>query len=100
MELKKPINVIRIVLLASGTLFLVFSYLFFINTLPIEGFEMCGSACEYWWSWIIDFPLQGICHLACVPRNILYRPFFIVGCVLIAIDIVLEIYLLVSKSRK
>ncbi len=100
MNQKKTINIIRIALLASCILPLVLSYLFFINALPMEGFEMCGSMCEYWWSWIINFPPQGICPAVCVPRNQLYQPFFLIGVCVIPIEIVFEIYLLIRKSRK
>lgn len=71
----------------TGFSFLVVSYMCFRYIIP--GFSICGSACEYWWSWIIDFPRQDACVLICIIRNSLYRPFFLVGFIFIIIAVIL-----------
>ena len=96
-SIKTRKNLLRILLICIGGLFLVLSYLFFINVIKIDAFTECGSQCEYWWSWIINIPPQPICILVCVPRNALYKPFFVVGTLLIIIDICLEFFLILRK---
>ncbi len=89
------INLLRIIFLSIGILFLLFSYLCFVNIIP--GFEICGSACEYWWSWIIDFPIQKDCIEICVFRNELYKPFMVIGGISIICEILFEVYNLIKK---
>ena len=90
------INQIRLILIPVGIISLIISFLCFFYVIP--GFEICGSACEYWWSWIIDFPPQGICILMCVARNWLYKPLFLIGVISIGITLVIEIFR-VLKNR-
>ena len=66
-----------VLFLLVGASFLTVSFMCFHYIIP--GFWSCGSACEYWWSWLIDFPRQGGCILMCVSRNTLYKPFFLIG---------------------
>ncbi|MHA1725510.1 MAG: hypothetical protein ACTSXH_11790 [Promethearchaeota archaeon] len=47
-------------------------------------FEICGSPCEYWWSWLINFPPRAYCILVCRPRNSLYKLFFILGLIFLS----------------
>ena len=89
-------NILRLIFLSTGILFLVLSYLCFIYIIP--GFEICGSACEYWWSWIIDFPQQKVCIMICVSRNELYKPFMIIGGISINYEIFLEIFNIIIKE--
>ncbi len=97
MNIESKRNKIRLTLLSSGIACLIFSYLCFINLIQIAPFETCGSACEYWWSWIINFPPQGICILICVPRNSLYKLLFLIGCFLISIEFLMELMLLTKE---
>lgn len=75
-----------------GIVSLVLSYLCFINVIAVLALEICGSYCEYWWSWIIPFPAETYCILICVPRNVLYKPLFIIGAISIGIEVVYEIF--------
>ncbi len=84
------INILRLVFLSLGFLFLLLSYLCFFSIIP--GFEICGSPCEYWWSWFINYPKQQLCAQVCVYRNVLYKPFMIIGGILIIYEILTEIY--------
>jgi hypothetical protein len=92
------VNLLRILLLSTGGLFLILSYLCFLYIIP--GFGICGSACEYWWSWLIDFPPEGICITLCIPRNALYKPFFVIGLISIGLEILLEIVTLRQRRSK
>ena len=89
------INILRIIFLSIGILFLLFSYLCFVYIIP--GFEICGSYCEYWWSWIIDFPKQKYCLMVCVSRNELYKPLMIIGGIIIICEILFEIRNIIRK---
>ena len=70
---------LSIIFICVGTISLVVSYLFFINIFGIPFFNICGSACEWWWSFIIDIPPQGACIEVCIMRNWLYKPLFVIG---------------------
>ncbi len=61
-------------------------------------FEICGSPCEYWWSWVIDYPPRDICILICRPRNGLYKPFFLLGLVFLALALTLRVVF--EKKKK
>jgi len=74
-----------------GIIFLILSFLCFINIIQSPLFYECGSACEYWWTWLWNFPPQPVCILVCIPRNILYKPFFILGLSLILLDLLREL---------
>ena len=89
------INILRIIFLSIGILFLLLSYLCFVYI--IHGFEICGSYCEYWWSWIIDFPKQKYCLMVCVSRNELYKPLMIIGGISIIGEILFEIRNILRK---
>jgi len=91
------INILRIIFLSIGILFLTLSYLCFVYIIP--GFEICGSACEYWWSWIIDFPIQRDCIEICVFRNELYKPLMIFGGISIICEIILELCNIIRKKN-
>ncbi|MFX0020784.1 MAG: hypothetical protein ACFE9S_00540 [Candidatus Hermodarchaeota archaeon] len=93
----KKINTVRIVFLNLGILFLIFSYLCFIYIIP--GFEICGSACEFWWSWIIDLPKYADCIEMCIIRNELYKPFMIIGGISIICEIVFEVLNIMKKKN-
>ncbi|MHA2289037.1 MAG: hypothetical protein ACXABG_09640 [Promethearchaeota archaeon] len=71
----------------AGFSFLTVSFMCFHYVIP--GFWICGSACEYIWSWLIDFPHHGACILMCVSRNLLYIPFFSIGLIFTVLTIVL-----------
>jgi len=88
---KKHKTILRIIFHCTGVIILVISYLCFINMMQNSLFTICGSACEYWWSWIVNLPPQGICIALCVPRNWLYKPLFLIGCCWIIFGILIEI---------
>ena len=85
------LNKIHIILWVLGIITLGLSYLFFLNIFNISIFEICGSPCEYWWSWLINFPTLGPCIVVCQPRNSLYKPFFIIGIILIILGVISEL---------
>jgi len=87
-----------IYLLLVGVGFLIVSFMCFLNIIP--GFWTCGSACEYWWSWLIDFPRQKICVLMCVSRNSLYKPFFLIGLVVVTFTFLVGLYRLYQRIRR
>ena len=87
-----------IYVLLVGVSFLIVSLMCFLYIIP--GFWICGSACEYWWSWLIDFPRQEICILMCVSRNSLYKPFFLIGLVVITFTFLVGTYRLYRKIRR
>jgi len=89
----KPIYVLLV-----GVGFLIVSFMCFLYIIP--GFWICGSACEYWWSWLIDFPRQEICILICVSRNALYKPFFVIGLVVITFTFLVGFYRLYQRIRR
>ncbi|MDX1798572.1 MAG: hypothetical protein R3255_07985 [Candidatus Lokiarchaeia archaeon] len=91
------INILRIIFLNLGILFLVLSYLCFIYIIP--GFEICGSLCEFWWSWIIDFPKYIACFPVCISRNGLYQPFMIFGGISIICELILEVSNIIKKKN-
>lgn len=92
------INKLNAFLIVAGTVSLVFSYLFFINIIGIPIFNICGSACEWWWSWLINFPPQGACIEICIMRNSLYKPFFVIGVILDTIGLILGALEIFRKS--
>lgn len=94
------INKIRITLLSIGFSILIISYLCFQNIIQIPKLEFCGSACDWWWSFVIEFPPRGACIAVCIPRNSLYRPLFILGFIIIGIEILLEIHQVLHKYLK
>ena len=87
-----------IYVLFVGVVFLVVSFMCFLYIIP--GFWNCGSACEYWWSWLIDFPRQMICILMCVSRNSLYKPFFLIGLVIVTFTFLVGLYRLYQRIRR
>ena len=94
---EKTLKILRLALITCGASFLVLSWLCFLYIIP--GFKICGNACEYWWSWIIDFPPQGPCILVCVPRNWLYKPFFVFGALAVVSEIIVEFLRILSERR-
>ena len=96
-EIKRT-SFILILSLVVGISFLIVSFMCFLYIIP--GFWICGSACEYWWSWLIDFPRQEICILICVSRNSLYKPFFLIGLVVITFTFLVGFYRLYQKIRR
>ncbi len=97
---KKDNLIIGISFWATGIIFLILSYLCFINVIQNSNFQICGSACEYWWSWLWNFPPQPPCILICIPRNNLYKPFFIVGLILILFELLREFIILLRIKIK
>ena len=87
-----------IYVLFVGIGFLIVSLLCFFYIIP--GFWSCGSACEYWWSWLIDFPRQEICILMCVSRNPLYKPFFLIGTVVVTFTFLVGFYRLYQRIKR
>ena len=80
MYIPRKFNLIFIfnsMLFVFGIIILSISYLCFVCIIP--GFEICGSGCEYWWSWIIDYPTINECTAMCISRNALYKPLMIIG---------------------
>ena len=92
------ISKLSVFLISIGTVSLVLSYLCFINVLGIPIFNICGSACEWWWSWLIDFPPQGACIKICIIRNSFYKPLFVIGGFLDIIGLILGALAIFSKS--
>ena len=90
------INKIRLTLLSIGIVFLIVSYLCFQNVIQIPDLEICGG-CDWWWSFIIDFPPHDFCLAVCVPRNALYQPLFILGVIVTSFEILLELHQLLHK---
>ncbi|MHA1733074.1 MAG: hypothetical protein ACTSU5_14095 [Promethearchaeota archaeon] len=82
MNSARKTTTIALVLLLAGLTLLAASFLCFHALLP--GPMTCGSPCEQWWSWVVDFPPTGICIALCQPRNALYRPLFVAGSVFVA----------------
>ena len=91
------INKIRLTLLSIGIGLLIVSNLCFHNVIQIPNLEICGSGCDWWWSFIIDFPPHDFCLAVCVPRNALYQPLFILGVIVISFEILLELHKLLHK---
>jgi hypothetical protein len=89
---------IFVLLIGVGVGFLIVSFLCFLYIIP--GFWSCGSPCEYWWSWLIDFPRSEECAAVCVSRNSLYKPFFLIGLVVIASTILVGLYYLYQRIRE
>jgi hypothetical protein len=81
-------NLFRLITLGSGSLLLVLSYLCFQGIIP--GNKICGSGCEYWWTWIIPSSRRNECLAVCVWRNALYQPFMMVGFSLIFLEFIYE----------
>ena len=80
---------ISVLYFSCGVLSLFLSYLCFINIIQISIFESpCSYPCEYWWSWLWDFPPLPPCQIECQPRNILYKPLFVIGPCFIIISII------------
>jgi hypothetical protein len=86
-------NITRIALISGGSIFLILSYLCFQYIIP--GFKDCGSGCEYWWSWIIPTSNREGCLAVCVDRNALYRPFMLIGIILLFIEFLFELLSLI-----
>lgn len=91
---------VGLIFIVLGVFFFILSYLCFRNIIPAPGWlndileklDMNTSwACEYWWSWLLDFPPQGICIALYMPRNMLYKPFFVIGIGAILIEIIREL---------
>jgi len=82
-------NLFRLIIICTGILFLVLSYLCFIYVIP--GFEICGSGCDYWWTWIFKFHHRKTCLEMCISRNELYKPFMVIGGGLIIFEMIFEI---------
>ncbi len=98
---KKDNLIIIISFWATGIIFLILSYLCFINVIQNSNFQICGSACEYWWSWLWDFPPKPpYCVAVCIPRNNLYKPFFVVGLILILLELLREFIILLRIKIK
>ena len=89
-------KLIYVLLLGVG--FLIASFMCFLYIIP--GFWICGSACEYWWSWLIDFPRQEICILICVSRNSLYKLFFLIGLIVITFTSLVWFYRLYQRIKR
>jgi hypothetical protein len=91
------IYIVRIIFLNLGILFFFLSFLCFIYVIP--GFVICGSSCEFWWSWIIDYPKLTECIHMCVNRNELYKPFMIIGGILVICDLIFEVSNIMKKKN-
>jgi hypothetical protein len=87
-------NITRTTLISSGIIFLILSYLCFKYIIP--GFKVCGSGCEYWWTWIIPSSLRDGCLAVCIDRNGLYRPFMVIGAIMLLIEFFFELLILIK----
>ncbi|GAB4318703.1 MAG: hypothetical protein Kow0069_21970 [Promethearchaeota archaeon] len=67
------------------------SLLAFHAVLP--GPTICGSPCEYWWSWLFHWSWSPgtACVALCQPRNALYRPLFLLGSALLVLALSLAV---------
>ena len=86
-------NITRTTLIGGGIIFLLLSYLCFEYIIP--GFKLCGSGCEYWWSWIIPSSRSDVCLAVCIDRNGLYRPFMVIGAIMLLIEFFFELLSLI-----
>ncbi len=92
-------NIIRTILICGGVVSFVLSYLYFLNILKFPSIPIsCANACEYWWSWIVNFPPVGPCIKVCIERNFLYKPFFVIGSILLFSELFYEI-IVYTRSR-
>ncbi|MHA2337670.1 MAG: hypothetical protein ACXACX_10210 [Candidatus Hodarchaeales archaeon] len=82
-------KVFRTVALSLGSIFLILSYLCFQYIIP--GFKICGSMCDFWWTWIFPSSHMNECAAVCVWRNVLYQPFMIFGFFLLFFEIFYEV---------
>ncbi len=97
--MKKKLHlIIGLSLITNITLF-IFSFLFFLNILQHPSLSICGSACEYWWSWILDIPPEPPCIEVCIQRNALYKPFFVAGLIFMLFTLFGGLFLKFATKR-